>query len=90
MRSAHMFAVLITALALPACTESERAKNEAKFNDRAAEITCWTHGTEIYTGKSTGKVEYNDDRRISFVDAANKRYTTITGDCRVVYLLQTK
>lgn len=90
MRSAQNLAILIAAFALPACTESERAKNEAKFNDRPADITCWTHGTEIYTGKSTGKVEYNDGGRISFVDAANKRYTTITGDCRVVYLLQTK
>ncbi len=90
MRSAHTLAILVAALALPACSESQRAKNEAKFNDRPADITCWTHGTEIYAGQSTGKVEYDEGGRVSFVDAANKRYTTINGDCRVVYLLQTK
>ena len=34
------------------------------------------------------KVEYDEGGRVSFVDAANGRYTTIEGDCRVVYLPQ--
>ena len=32
-----------------------------------------------------GKVEYDEGGRISFVDAANGRYTTVEGECRIVY-----
>ncbi len=80
--------VLIAGLAVTAaaCTESKRARNAAQWGDQAADITCWTYGTETFTGRSTGKVEYNDGGRIAFVDAANGRYTTIDGECRVVYL----
>jgi hypothetical protein len=74
------------ALAASACTDSKRARNEATWEDRSADITCWTYGTQNFNGRSTGKVEYDDGGRISFVDAANNRYTTIDGDCRVVYL----
>ncbi len=74
------------AVAASACTESKRARNAATWGDKAADITCWTYGTETFSGRSTGKVEYNDGGRIAFVDAANGRYTTIDGECRVVYL----
>lgn len=69
-----------------ACTDSERARRAATFADQAADITCWTYGTETFTGRSTGKVEYDEGGRISFVDAANGRFTTVEGDCRIVYL----
>ncbi|WP_298159754.1 hypothetical protein [Brevundimonas sp.] len=80
--------VLIAGLAVTAaaCTESKRARNAATWGDKPADITCWTYGTETFSGRSTGKVEYNDGGRIAFVDAANGRYTTIDGECRVVYL----
>ena len=74
------------AVAASACTESKRASRAATFSDQPADVTCWTYGTETYTGRSTGKVEYNDEGRIAFVDAANGRLTTIDGDCRVVYV----
>jgi hypothetical protein len=74
------------ALATTACTEAKRARNAATFGDQPADITCWTYGTETFSGRSTGKVEYDDGGRIAFVDAANGRYTTVEGDCRVVYL----
>lgn len=83
-----MTLVLIAGLAVTAaaCTESKRARNAATWGDKPADITCWTYGTETFSGRSTGKVEYNDGGRIAFVDAANDRYTTIDGECRVVYL----
>jgi len=80
--------VLIAGLAVSAaaCTESRRARNAATFSDQPADITCWTYGTETFSGRSTGKVEYSDGGRVAFVDAANGRYTTVDGECRVVYL----
>jgi len=77
--------VLGLAVSAAACTESRRARNDATFSDRPADITCWTYGVETFKGRSTGKVEYNDGGRIAFVDAANGRYTTVDGECRVVY-----
>ena len=80
--------LLITGLAVAsaACTESKRARNAATWGDKPADITCWTYGTETFSGRSTGKVEYSDEGRLAFVDAANGRYTTVDGECRVVYL----
>ena len=69
-----------------ACTDSQRARRAATFADQPADIACWTYGAETYSGRSTGKVEYDEGGRISFVDAANGRYTTVEGDCRIVYL----
>ena len=81
-----ILALGLSTLALAGCTDSKRARNAATFGDKPADITCWTYGTEVYSGRSTGKVEYYDGGRIAFVDAANGRYTTIDGECRVVYL----
>jgi len=78
-------AALTLVAALGACTESKRASRAATFGDKPADITCWTYGTQNFSGRSTGKVEYDEGGRISFVDASSQRYTTVEGDCRVVY-----
>ncbi len=84
---------LITSLTLAglvvaagACTDSKRASRAATWGDQAADITCWSYGEQTYSGRSTGKVEYDEGGRVSFVDAATGRYTTIEGDCRMVYV----
>jgi hypothetical protein len=84
-RATTLFLIAGMTLAATACTEAKRARNAATFGDQAADITCWTYGTQTFAGQSTGKVEYDDGGRIAFVDAANGRYTTVEGDCRVVY-----
>ena len=68
------------------CTDSKQAAREATWGDRPADIACWSYGEAVYTGRSTGKVEYDEGGRVSFVDAATGRYTTVEGDCRVIYL----
>ena len=78
--------VAAVAIGAAACTESKRARNAATWGDQPADITCWTYGTETFSGRSTGTVETSDEGRIAFVDAANDRYTTVDGECRVVYL----
>jgi hypothetical protein len=85
MKPAVLFlAAFALVVATGACTDSKRARNAATFGDKPADITCWTYGTETFSGRSTGKVE-RDDGRIAFVDAANGRYTTVDGECRVIY-----
>ena len=83
-----LFVAVLASLSVgtAACTDSERARNSATFADQPADIMCWTYGTENFRGRSTGKVEYDEGGRISFVDAANGRLTTVEGDCRVTYL----
>ena len=85
-RTITLLLVAGLAVTAAACTESKRARTAATWGDQPADITCWTYGTETFAGRSTGKVEYNDGGRIAFVDDANDRYTTIDGECRVVYL----
>lgn len=87
MKRIH-FILAVSALTLAAagCTDSERARKAATFGDQPADIACWTYGTETFRGRSTGKVEYDEGGRISFVDAANGRLTTVDGECRVTYL----
>lgn len=87
MKRIHLIAAgCALALAASACTDSERARKAATFGDQPADIICWTYGTESFRGRSTGKVEYDEGGRISFVDASNGRLTSVDGDCRVTYL----
>lgn len=75
----------VAVLTLAGCNDRSRASNDVKWNDRPADITCGTYGVQSFEGRSTGRVGYDEGGRISFVDAANGRYTTVEGDCRVVY-----
>lgn len=77
--------VAVASLAAAGCTESERANRAAEFQDRPADLTCRSFGAVIFQGRSTGKVTYDEGERISFVDAANGRLTTVEGDCLIVY-----
>lgn len=81
--------VLAASALISGCTEGRRARQETKFVDRPADITCWSYGTEVYQGRSTGTVEH-DSGRVSFVDAATGRFTTISANCRVIYLAKAK
>ncbi|MDB5421359.1 MAG: hypothetical protein JWR59_1306 [Brevundimonas sp.] len=85
MHALKIATILVFASAVTACTDTNRASRDATFSDKPADITCWTYGTENFVGRSTGKVEYDEGGRVSFVDAASGRYTTIEGECRVVY-----
>lgn len=85
MRLAVVALAVLSLPAFSACTESKQARRAATWNDKPADIVCWSYGTQTFAGRSTGKVEYDEGGRISFVDAANGRYTTVEGECRVVY-----
>lgn len=84
MKTTIMVAGLGLAALLTGCTESGRARNDATFSDKPADITCWSYGTQTYQGRSTGKVS-NREGRVSFVDAATGRYTVVDGECKLVY-----
>ena len=80
-----VLAVLGLCVLASACTDSKRATMGSKFSDQPADITCWTYGTEVFNGRSTGRVN-RDGGGAVFVDAANGRLTAVDGDCRIVYL----
>lgn len=83
--------MIVGALALVAatagCTRTDagRAARDAYYGDKPADVICWTYGERNFEGQSTGKVIYDEGGRLTFVDAANGRLTTVEGDCRVVY-----
>lgn len=89
MRQFAVYGLIVLGLATSACTDSKRASMNSKFTDQAADITCWSFGTEIFSGRSTGRVSRSEGA-ITFVDAANGRLTSIQGDCRMVYLPASK
>jgi len=70
---------------LGACTDSERARESALRRDLPADVTCRSFGNVMFQGRSTGKVIYDEGGRVTFVDAANGRLTTIEGECVIVY-----
>jgi hypothetical protein len=83
-------ALAAVAASLAACdgyyaTDSYKASRDALYSDKPAAVTCYAYGTLTFNGLSTGKVIYDEGGRISFVDAANGRLTSLEGECRVVY-----
>jgi len=80
-------AAIVSAVALSGCyrTDSEKASRDAYYSDKPAAVTCYAYGTLTFEGTSTGKIIYDEGGRLTFVDAANGRLTTIEGECRVVY-----
>lgn len=76
---------VIALLGLAGCTEAERARRSATRSDRPADVTCRSFGQPFYAGRSTGKVTYDEGGRVTFVDRANGRLTTIEGECMIVY-----
>ena len=84
MKTTMILMGLTMVTALAGCTDSVRARNDATFSDKPADITCWSYGTQVYQGRSTGKVS-NREGRVSFIDAATGRYTVLDGECRLVY-----
>ena len=84
-RTTMIAASLMLVAGLSGCTESRRARDAATFKDKPADIACWSYGTPVFEGRSTGKVNDNEGK-IAFVDAATGRYTVIYGECRLVYV----
>ena len=81
---------IVAMLSLAGCevTDAGKASREAYYGDKPAAITCYAYGTQTFDGTSTGKVIYDEGGRLTFVDQANGRLTTIEGECRVVYAAQ--
>ena len=80
-----ILAISLVALALGACTDSHRARRNAGLSDLPADITCRSFGEVLFQGRSTGKVIYDEGSRLTFVNAANGRLTTVEGECVIVY-----
>ncbi len=74
-------------IALAGCqrNDADRAQRDAYWDDRPADVVCRTLGEPFYSGQSTGKVTYDEGGRVTFVDRANGRLTTIEGECMIVY-----
>ena len=71
---------------LVGCTDADRAHYGA--TGHAAHIQCYSDGTPIYDGVSTGAVKYGgwNNRYIYFKDAADGMLKQISGNCVIGYL----
>jgi hypothetical protein len=75
-----VFLTVIVLCSLNACTDAERARL-GSFGS-PGEITCYSGGKVIYSGRSTGKintVENSDGWQ--FKDAETNKFVRVSGDC---------
>ena len=81
------FATLVFAgLAVAACSETQRAAYGARSDDRPTTIVCTGYQGEIFNGRSTGRIEFDDATgRLTFVDAATGGVVITEGECIVRY-----
>jgi len=87
-KTAAILALTVAAsIGLSGCyrTAADKAAYDATYDDKPAAVTCYAYGVLTFEGFSTGKVIYDEGGRLTFVDRANGRLTTLEGECRVVY-----
>lgn len=78
-------AAALIALALSGCSETYRARVERQFTDKPSTIKCLHFGEVLYEGRTKGKVEADENGRITFVEAATGRLVAVEGECVVIY-----
>ena len=85
MKTILTIAMLIAYCSLAACTDATTAKMFA-LGDRA-HVICWSGGTLVYDGYSTGKVERAEAGADGyyFKDAKTGDLKEVSGDCNVTY-----
>ena len=76
--------LIITIILISSCTDAERSKMFSLGD--TAKITCYSGGTLIYEGFSTGKVksETNSDGYF-FKDKADGKLKEVSGNCIIIY-----
>lgn len=76
--------ITITIVALAGCTEAQRGKLYS-LGDQAR-VTCYSGGTMIYDGVSTGKVSSEDSSDgYYFRDSETGKMKEVSGDCNITY-----
>lgn len=78
------FLTILFILGTMGCTDATIAKYSNYGN--SATIECWSGGTLIYSGKSTGKVlsEANSDGYF-FTEAGSGDLKEVSGNCIITY-----
>lgn len=67
-----------------ACSDARFARATAAFGK--AEVTCYSGGTKIFSGTSTGKVSSSENSDgYYFVDSSDGKLKEVSGECVVVY-----
>lgn len=81
-RTMLKMSIAASALALVGCTDTDRASISA-YGD-AASITCYSGGTVVYTGKSSGRVQSTQQSDgWEFKDSVTGKFMRVSGDCIV-------
>lgn len=76
---------MVALLAVAGCSETDRARNDARGDDRPTTILCQGYNGVIFEGRSSGRVEFDPTGRLTFVDAATGSYVIAEGECIVRY-----
>ena len=81
-RTMLKMSIAASALALVGCTDTTRASISAY--GESATVTCYSGGTVVYTGKSSGRVQSTaQSDGWEFKDSVTGKFMRVSGDCIV-------
>jgi hypothetical protein len=73
---------LVIVLGLAGCTDASKSRI-ASYGESGT-VVCYSGGTKIYEGKSTGKIEANSNLAgVEFREIGTNRFVRTTADCMV-------
>ena len=76
--------IIIGLIILSSCTQAQRGKLYSLGEN--AKVECWSGGTLIYSGISTGKVSSEESSDgYHFYDKATGKYMEVSGNCVITY-----
>tara|TARA_R110001606_G_scaffold134259_1_gene270604 strand:- start:17616 stop:17873 length:258 start_codon:yes stop_codon:yes gene_type:complete len=84
MKKITLALALTSIITLTACTDATMGKLTSLGD--SASVKCWSGGTLIFDGKSTGKVqsEKSSDGYF-FKDAKDNKFKEVSGNCVITY-----
>jgi hypothetical protein len=68
-------------LGVVSCSDARCSSN---LNYGSGAIKCYSMGTVVYEGTSSGRVEYNEEDKWHFKDAFTGKYVRVDAECVII------
>jgi hypothetical protein len=71
----------LVAMACCAILSAASSIYDSSFDQKIYNVTCYSAGTQTYTGKSVGNPSLMSSQSYSFLDATTKQLIQVSGQC---------
>ena len=89
-RIAAVIVLTFALVALTSCSsrmQTNFSRTAANWQNRPAQVQCYSGGREIYNGRTEGKViSESDSDGYAFIAADDGKLKEVSGDCVITYL----